>query len=72
MSGLCFSTAPVSKYGQFGDLQQFKRRVDLRGCRSVDYMGSLTAVSDNAGEYRDWETLAQSAYYTARLWYMDE
>ena len=38
-----------TKYGGLGDLVQFKRRVDLRGCRSVDYMGSSTAISDNAG-----------------------
>ena len=71
-------TFVVSKYGQYGDLQFFKRRVDLRGCRSVDYMGSSTAVADNAGGriyvyfISSESTLAQSAYYTARLWYMDE
>ena len=67
-----------TKYGGLGDLVQFKRRVDLRGCRSVDYMGSSTAISDNAGGriyvyfISSESTLGQSASYTARLWYMDE
>jgi len=67
-----------SKYGSFGDLVAVKRRIDLRGCRSVDYMGSTTAVSDNAGGriyvylISSESTLAQAGYYTARLWYMDE
>ena len=67
-----------TKYGGFGDLVQFKRRVDLRGCRSVDYMGSSTAISDNAGGriyvyfISSESTLGQSGSYTARLWYMDE
>lgn len=71
-------TFVLSKYGQYGDLVQAKRRIDLRGCRSVDFLGSSTAISDNAGGriyvyfMSSESTLAQSAYYTARLWYMDE
>ncbi len=71
-------TFVLSKYGQYGDLVQAKRRIDLRGCRSVDYMGSSTAVTDNAGGriyvyfISSESTLAQSAYYTTRFWYMDD
>lgn len=67
-----------SKYGQFGDLVAAKRRINLAGCRSVDYTGTGTSVNDNGGGRiyfyllsSEAGTNGQYANYTLRLSYTD-
>lgn len=67
-----------SKYGQFGDLVIIKRRINLAGCRSVDYTGTGTSINDNGGGRiylyllsSEFGTNGQAASYTLRLSYTD-